>query len=47
MSDKTYVCSKCLATAHHKGKCDMCKHPLILLNEYLDGVENAKNNNSK
>jgi len=29
MSDKLYICPKCLATAHHKGKCDICKTLLL------------------
>ena len=33
MSDKTYVCPNCLATAHHKGKCDICEAKLVILED--------------
>lgn len=29
MSDKLYICPKCLATYNRKGKCDMCGSKLI------------------
>lgn len=33
MSDKTYFCPECLATAHHKGKYDICNTKLIMLED--------------
>jgi len=33
MSNKTYICLNCLATAHHKGKCDMCDAKLVILED--------------
>lgn len=33
MSDKTYICPNCLASAQHKGKCDMCDTKLVILED--------------
>ena len=39
MSDKAYMCPKCLTVVHHKGKCEVCKTILILVDVYLDRLE--------
>ncbi len=49
MSDKTYACPNCLASAQHKGKCDMCGTQLVCLDDlseerFDEMIEKFKNN---
>ena len=39
MSDRMYVCPKCLGTQHAKGKCKQCKTKVISEDAYLSKKE--------
>ena len=47
MSDKTYVCPKCLASYQRKGRCDMCKEKLVELDKYQDEIESGIRNDDR
>jgi len=38
MSDKLYICPKCLGTQHAKGKCKQCGTKVIEESEYFKEV---------